>query len=148
MSLPARCVRQRLIACRCSCSYLRLIDECITRIVFSKSACDPDFDTYSMDSESIGESGLGLNDHTPSVRNGSLHDLSQMAGHALQNLTATENEIQINLMKGRVEHLEQSREKLTKVLETMLTKVTSRDRSERCAEDLHGFRSMLRQRTI
>ncbi|CAF0779717.1 unnamed protein product [Adineta ricciae] len=105
------------------CSYLRLIDECITRIVFSKSACDPDFDTYSMDSESIGESGLGLNDHIPSIRNGSLHDLSQMATTTMNNLTATENEIQISLMKGRVEHLEQTREKLIKALETVLTKV-------------------------
>ncbi|CAF3991723.1 unnamed protein product [Rotaria magnacalcarata] len=104
-------------------SYLRLIDECITRIVFSKSACDPDFDTYSMDSESIGDSGVGLNDHMPSMRNGSLHDLSQMAGNAVNNLAVLENEIQINLMKGRVEHLEQTREKLSKALETVLSKV-------------------------
>ncbi|CAF4351128.1 unnamed protein product [Rotaria socialis] len=104
-------------------SYLRLIDECITRIVFSKSACDPDFDTYSMDSESIGDSGLGLTDHMQSIRNGSLHDLSQMAGNAVNNLAVTENEIQINLMKGRVEHLEQTREKLSKALETVLSKV-------------------------
>ncbi|CAF0794794.1 unnamed protein product [Rotaria sp. Silwood1] len=104
-------------------SYLRLIDECITRIVFSKSACDPDFDTYSMDSESIGDSGLGLNDHMSSIRNGSSHDLSQMAGNAVNNLTVTENEIQINLMKERVEHLEKTRGKLTKALENMLSKV-------------------------
>ncbi len=102
---------------------MRLIDECVTRIVFPKSACDPDFDTYSMDSESIGDSGLGLSDHIPTMRNGSLHDLSQMAGNAVNNLAAAENEIQINLMKGRVEHLEQTREKLTKALETILTKV-------------------------
>jgi hypothetical protein len=89
--------------------------------VFSKSACDPDFDTYSMDSESIGDSNIG--EHIPSIRNGSLHDLSQMAGNAVNNLTVTENEIQINLMKGRVEHLEQTREKLTKALETILGKV-------------------------
>ncbi|CAF1000284.1 unnamed protein product [Rotaria sordida] len=104
-------------------SYLRLIDECITRIVFSKTACDPDFDTYSMDSESIGDSGLSLSDHLSSVRNGSLHDLSQMAGNAVNNLTVTENEIQINLMKERVEHLEKTREKLTKALENILSKV-------------------------
>ncbi|CAF3987682.1 unnamed protein product [Adineta steineri] len=104
-------------------SYLRLIDESITRIVFSKTACDPDFDTYSMDSESIGDSGLSLSDHLPSARNGSIHDLSQMTGNAANNLAATENEIQINLMKGRIEHLEQTREKLSKALETILTQV-------------------------
>jgi len=76
-----------------------------------------------MDSESIGDSGFGLNDNTPSIRNGSMHDLSKMAGDAVNNLTATENEIQINLMKGRVEHLEQTREKLTKALENILSKV-------------------------
>jgi hypothetical protein len=106
-----------------SYSYLRLIDECITRIVFSKTAADPDFDTYSMDSESIGDSGVGLNDHIRSIRNGSLHDLSQMAENAVNNLAATENEIQINLMKGRIEHLEQTREKLTKAFETVISKV-------------------------
>jgi len=106
-----------------SFSYLRLIDECITRIVFSKTACDPDFDTYSMDSESIGDSGLVLNDHIPSMRNGSLNDLSQTTGSAMNNVTATENEIQINIMKGRVEHLEQTRDKLTKALETVLSNV-------------------------
>ncbi len=109
-----------------SYSYFRLIDECITRIVFSKTASDPDFDkfdTYSMDSESIGDSGLSLTEHIPSLRNGSLHDLSQMAGNAANNLTAAENEIQITLMKGRVEHLEQTREKLTTALATILTKV-------------------------
>ncbi len=76
-----------------------------------------------MDSESIGDSGFGLNDNGSSIRNGSIHDLSQMTGNAANNFTATENEIQINLMKGRVEHLEQTREKLTKALETILTKV-------------------------
>lgn len=79
-----------------------------------------------MDSESIGDLGLGLNDHIPSIRNGSLHDLSQMAGNAVNNLAATENEIQINLMKGRVEHLEQTREKLSKALETVLSKVMNK----------------------
>jgi TolA-binding protein len=77
-----------------------------------------------MDSESIGESGLGLSEHTSSsIRNGSSHDLSQMTGNAANNLRTTENEIQINLMKGRVEHLEQTREKLTKALETILSQV-------------------------
>ena len=106
-----------------SFSYLRLIDDCITRIVFSKSACDPDFDTFSVDSESIGDSALGLSDPMSSVRNGSLHDLSEMAGNVMNNLTVTENEIQINLMKGRIEHLEQNREKLMKAIETTLSKV-------------------------
>jgi hypothetical protein len=102
-----------------SYSYLRLIDECIQRIVFSKTSCDPDFDTYSMDSESIGDSGVPFSDNTSSIPGGSLHDFS----HAANNLQATENEIQIDLMKGRVEHLENIREKLTKALETVLTKV-------------------------
>lgn len=100
-----------------------MIDDCITRIVFSKNACDPDFDTFSVDSELTGDSGLSLTDHAASIRNGSLHDLSQMAGNAVNNLTVTENEIQINLMKGRVEHLEQIREKLMKALENTLSKV-------------------------
>jgi hypothetical protein len=59
-----------------------------------------------MDNESIGDSGLGL-----------LHD------NAANNVAAAENEIQINLMKGRVEHLEQTREKLIKALENVLSKV-------------------------
>lgn len=107
-----------------SFQYFRLIDECITRIVFSKSAADPDFDTYSMDSESIGESGISVTEQiSMALRNGSSHDLSQASGHAMQNLAAAENEIQINLMKGRVEHLEQTREKLSKALENILTSV-------------------------
>jgi hypothetical protein len=96
--------KRRLIFFTFSYSYLRLIDGCIQRIVFSKTACDPDFDTYSMDSESI-------------------EDFSDLSRHAENNLQATENQIQIDLMKGRVEHLERTREKLTKALETALTKV-------------------------
>lgn len=112
-------------------NYLRLIDDCITRIVFSKTACDPDFDTYSMDSESIGDSGFGINDNSSTIRSGSSHDLPQVvAGTTTNNLTATENEIQINLMKGRVEHLEHTREKLTKALETVLAKVREVEEEE------------------
>ena len=96
-----------------------------------------------MDSESIGESGLGLSDHIPSIRNGSLHDLSQMATATMNNLTATENEIQINLMKGRVEHLEQTREKLTKALEAVLTKV--KKKGKRIVEHFLFVRLMQKQ---
>ncbi len=88
--------------------------------MFSKTACDPDFDTYSMDSESIGDSGF--NEHVPSKRTGSSQDVSRVPGTSV-DLQATENEIQLDLMKGRVEHLENTREKYTKALETVLTKV-------------------------
>lgn len=108
-------------------SYLRLIDECITHIVFSKTASDPDFDNYSMDSESMGDSALGTHEHTPSIRTGSMHDLSQMPTPMGNHVATAENEIQISLMKGRVEHLEQTREKLTKAVETMITKVKCSD---------------------
>ncbi len=104
MVISKRKKKRRLIFFTFSYSYLRLIDGCIQRIVFSKTACDPDFDTYSMDSESI-------------------EDFSDLSRHAENNLQATENQIQIDLMKGRVEHLERTREKLTKALETALTKV-------------------------
>jgi hypothetical protein len=104
-----------------SYSYLRLIDECITRIVFSKTACDPDFDTFSMDRESIGDSGF--NDDVSSIRNDSLHDLSRIPGPARNSLQAAQDQIQNDLMKGRIEHLENTREKLTKALETVLAKV-------------------------
>jgi exonuclease VII small subunit len=53
----------------------------------------------------------------------SIEDFSDLSRHAENNLQATENQIQIDLMKGRVEHLERTREKLTKALETALTKV-------------------------
>lgn len=77
-----------------------------------------------MDSESIGESGFGATDTSSTVRSGSTHELPQATGGTMNNnLVTTENEIQINLMKGRVEHLEQTREKLTKALETLLAKV-------------------------
>ena len=83
-----------------------------------------------MDSESNGDSGFGLNEHTPSIRNGSMHDLSQMPTQMGNHVAAAENEIQISLMKGRVEHLEQAREKLTKAVETMVNKVKHTDRRE------------------
>src|SRR5690348_5678674 len=87
-----------LIIFNLSLKYLRLIDERVTRIVFSKNATDPDFDTYSVDSETIGESGIGLNDNvSSSMRTGSSHDLS-----TANNVAATENEVQINLMQGRI----------------------------------------------
>jgi len=121
INYPIKCSKRFFFNLRFS--YLRLIDECVTRIVFPKTGCDPDFDTYSMDSESNGDSGLVLNDHIPSIRSGSFYDLSQTTGSTVNNITATENEIQINLMKGRVEHLEQTREKLTKALENVLSKV-------------------------
>jgi hypothetical protein len=90
--------------------------------VFSKTSCDPDFDTYSIDSESIGDSGF--NDNISSIRNGSSHDLSQIPGPAgNSSLQATQDQIQNDLMKGRIEHLENTREKLMKALETVLTKV-------------------------
>ena len=76
-----------------------------------------------MDSESIGDSGLGLHDHTPSIRTGSTHDLSPVPQNASNNVQTAENEIQISLMKGRVEHLEKAREKLTEALETIISKV-------------------------
>jgi hypothetical protein len=53
----------------------------------------------------------------------SIEDFSDLSRHAENNLQATENEIQLDLMKGRIEHLERTREKLTKALETALTKV-------------------------
>ena len=83
-----------------------------------------------MDSESMGDSTLGTHEHTPSIRTGSMHDLSQMPAQMGNHVAAAENEIQISLMKGRVEHLEQSREKLTKALETMITKVKRTDGRE------------------
>ncbi len=105
----------RFIFSTFSDSYLRLIDECIQRIVFSKTACDPDFDTYSMDSKSTEDSDTD-----------SVHDLPQMdEQHTKDNLQAAENQIQLDLMKERIEHLERTREKLTKALETLLTKVTN-----------------------
>lgn len=77
-----------------------------------------------MDSESIGDSGFGINDNSSTIRSGSSHDLPHaIAGATANHLTTAENEIQINLMKGRVEHLEHTREKLTKALETVLAKV-------------------------
>jgi adenosylmethionine-8-amino-7-oxononanoate aminotransferase len=81
-----------------------------------------------MDCESIGDSALGLREHTPSIRTGSMHDLSHMPTQMGNHVAAAESEIQISLMKGRVEHLEQTREKLTKALETMITKVKCTDR--------------------
>ena len=101
-----------------------MIDECITRIVFSKSAIDPDFDTYSIDSESIGDSGFAFGEHMPSARHGSIHDLTHMSANGASHLIATENEIQINLMKGRVEHLEHVRDKLTQTLQAIISKVS------------------------
>lgn len=115
--------KPRLIFFTFSYSYLRLIDEYIQRIVFSKTACDPDFDTYSIDDESTGDPDTVFNDNIPSIRADSLNDLSEMAEHAKNNLETTENEIQLDLMKGRIEHLEHTREKLTKALETVLAKV-------------------------
>ena len=103
--------------------YLRLIDDCVTKIVFPRLACDPDFDTYSMESESIGDSGLGLHEHTPSIRTASNHDLSPMPTNSSNNVMTAENEIQINVMKGRIEHLEKTREKLTEALDVIITKV-------------------------
>ena len=108
--------------------YLRLIDERITKIVFDRLACDPDFDTYSVDSESsIGDSGFGLHDHTASIRKASTHDLSPMPVNATNNVITAENEIQIGVMKGRVEHLEKSREKLTEALNTIISKVMTKN---------------------
>jgi TolA-binding protein len=83
-----------------------------------------------MDSESNGDSALGLHEHTPSIRTGSMQDLSQMPTQMGNHVAVAENEIQISLMKGRVEHLEQTREKLTKALETMITKVKRTDHRE------------------
>lgn len=81
-----------------------------------------------MDSESIGDSGFGLAENSSTIRSGSSHELPQVTGgNANNNIAATENEIQINLMKGRVEHLEQTREKLTKALETVLAKVKTNE---------------------
>lgn len=74
-----------------------------------------------MDSESIGDSGLS--DNISSIRAGSSNDLSQIPVSVTNNVVAAEHDIQINLMKGRVEHLEQTREKLIKALETIVTKV-------------------------
>lgn len=107
--------------------YFRLIDDCITKIVFPRLACDPDFDTFSMDSESIGDSGLGLHDHTPSIRTASTHDLSPMPRNAETNVIKAENEIQISVMKGRVEHLEKTREKLIEALNAIIGRVTDSD---------------------
>jgi len=104
-------------------SYLRLIDECVTRIVFAKTATDPDFDTYSMDSETNGDTGLNLHDQLAALRSASTNDIPQIVGNTTNHLQATENEIQVNLLKGRLEHLEQTRDKLTRALETIITKV-------------------------
>ena len=83
-----------------------------------------------MDSEFMGDSASGTHEHTPSIRTGSMHDLSQMPAPMGNHVATAENEIQISLMKGRVEHLEQTREKLTKAVETMITKVKRTDRRE------------------
>jgi hypothetical protein len=96
-----------------SYSYLHLIDECIQRIVFSKTACDPDFDTYSMDSEFTGDSDVAFNDNRSSI------DLSQMDEHVKNYLQATENQIQLDLMKGQIEHLEHTKEKVRNQLMTI-----------------------------
>ena len=54
----------------------------------------------------------------------SSNDLSETdEQHAKDKLQITENQIQLDLMKGRIEHLERTREKLTKALESLLTKV-------------------------
>lgn len=92
-------------------------------------ACDPDFDTFSMDSESISDSGLGLHEHTPSIRTGSNHDLSPMPPNPSNNVITAENEIQITMMKDRIEHLEKTRGKLTEALDAIITKVNQEKRS-------------------
>jgi len=54
----------------------------------------------------------------------SSNDLSETdEQHAKDKLQITENQIQLDLMKGRIEHLERTREKLIKALESLLTKV-------------------------
>lgn len=99
---------------------MALIDDCITRIVFSKTARDPDFDNYSMDGESIGDSGVGLNDFPSTIRNGSTHDLSTTQS---QNFANAENEIQVTVLKGRLEQLEKTREKLTQAIDNIVSSV-------------------------
>ncbi|CAF1162558.1 unnamed protein product, partial [Didymodactylos carnosus] len=99
-------------------AYLKLIDERITKIVFSKKARDPDFDTWSLNSEADS----GVSDPSSIRIDGSLSDISHTIS-APSSVLSAENDVNIALLKGRIEHLEENNEKLNKVIESLIKNV-------------------------
>ncbi|CAF0761742.1 unnamed protein product [Didymodactylos carnosus] len=99
-------------------AYLKLIDECITKIVFSKQARDPDFDTWSLSSEADS----GVSDPSSIRADGSLSDISHTMNTPSSVLSA-EHDVNIGLLKGRIEYLEENKEKLNKLIDLLLTNV-------------------------